>query len=288
MGRTGGSWFNLLYSVGLLLSSIFLIIILGLEFGKGVLSIRFINVYVILGLIGIVGFAIIIVYDFYKKVRRPSIVSEALFIADDSPKRRLLNKFKLIIPLLFTLMIVLFQVGLKSEIIPVPMPYDVGEGMSVDAVLAEHSPITNVFWMSVYPGLFEEMTMFILVTLIVALLTLVWLLSGYKHAFSRPMPLLVNVPIASMIGAFFFAGAHKLSYGTQSALYFSAWLFEFLAQMMNQFTGLFTSWIPHMVHNGLIAAGLMVGISIGSYVLASISLFKNPWIKKHLEVKKAC
>ena len=100
-------------------------------------------------------------------------------------------------------------------------------------------------------------------------LTLLWrFVLRVRDAFVNPMVLLINIPIACAIGAFAFAKAHGLAYGANSQLYISAFLFEFFAQAMNQLVGAFVSWIPHFVHNALVVSGLIVGISIGGYVLA--------------------
>lgn len=261
--------FNLWYSLSLLFISFFLMLFLAFQYGYGVLSYKFINVYLGLGVAGVFGFALFIFYDYYKNVKKQNAIAATGFISEDAPGRRILNGLKIVLPIIFAVVIILFQVGLKSEIVPVPIPYDVAPGMSMQDALATHGAGTNIFWIGVYPGLYEEMAVFLIVTLLVGFLTLLWRLLGKRDAFRNPLVLLVNAPVACMIGAFIFAGAHKLSYGTNAQLYTSAWLFEFFAQLINQFTGMFTSFIPHIIHNSLIAGGLLVGLSIGSYVLAS-------------------
>lgn len=274
--------FNLFYGVGLLLLSIFLTIILVLEMGKGVLAKGFIQIYFLLGILSMVCFSIIIFYDFYRSVKSKNLVADTFFLAENKSKQRVLSALRFIIPVVFALLVIFFQVGLKSNIIPVPMPYEVGNGLSASAVLAEHSGASNVFWMSVYPGLFEELSIFVLVSILVFVFTLVWrYLFKYRKAFLDPMVLIVNSVVACGVGALVFAKAHGLAYGSQSQLYVSAFIFEFFAQLTNMLTGVFTSWIPHMVHNAVVSAGLLVGLSVGGYVLASnFGFVPKKWIKK--------
>jgi len=282
-GKPGGfaDKFNLIYAVSIIVVALFMLAVLVFELGKGVLSSKFIIIYLSAGSIGVVGFAIFIMYDYFaKRNRSQNVLADIGFVSEHDAKRRILSVVRFVLPIIFAVLVVVTSVGLKSQVVPVPIPYAEAATLGVDASLAAHSTVENILWMSVYPGLFEEMITFIIVTLLVGVLTLVWRY-GFrkKDAFRDPIVLLVNVPIASAVGALLFSFAHKLAYGTNTQLFVSAWVFEFLAQMINQFTGFFASWIPHMVHNAVVSAGLLVGLSIGGYILAGGLALPTKWLK---------
>lgn len=279
--RGFGKYFGLAYTTGILFSALFMLIILSLETGKSVLNQRFISTYTILGFVAVLGLFIIAVLDYYSKIK-PNPASQALFVASSQAesKQRLLFKVRVIIPIVLSLFLIIIQFGFVSQVIPVPMPYQVNDAtLSFDQVLASHGDVSNFIWISAYPGLYEETAIFILVALLAYFFKAIFYAAGFKKAFQSAFFTIISVPIASAIGAYVFAQAHGISYGTNTQLYASAFFFEWTVQMMNQFTGLFTSWLPHMVHNALVATSLTIGLSVGGSILANF--FWLPQTREH-------
>jgi hypothetical protein len=89
---------------------------------------------------------------------------------------------------------------------------------------------------------------------------------------------LICALISITAGSALFVFAHSTAYDMNKQAYMSAFIFEWIVQAANQFTGLFISWIPHMLHNAVVVLDQQLAFSIGGS-LVGILLFKTDFVK---------
>lgn len=144
-------------------------------------------------------------------------------------------------------------IGLGSAIIDIPQPFQ-------QQAFTQVTEVDKLFFQSVIPGFYEEASIFILVSALTFLGVL----------FLRPRKLLNLLFIqfgASSVGALVLTQAHRYVYGSDQVAYLGIFLFEVLVQFFNQYTGMFISWIPHIIHNGVVSLNFLVAFSVGGFAL---------------------
>lgn len=154
----------------------------------------------------------------------------------------------------------MFIAGLTQGLsfLDVPQPF-VQESFSV---ISEGSQLFYKFvFQSLVPGVGEEFVIFISVCVVAYVLIE---LLGLKKTIGQ---LILSYSIASGVGAFILMLAHREAYGSDVSAYVGIFVFEFVVQFANLITGMFISWIPHVIHNYAVVFVLATGFSIGGVVL---------------------
>jgi hypothetical protein len=170
---------------------------------------------------------------------------------------------------------------------PVPNPFDSG-GFTMDAsTLSQQmqqaeqayavSPLKQAYFISVPVGFVEEGIILLLIEVLSLFMVIGYMvtMAVLKKPSRVPAGLhIVIIIIATFIASVGYAGivpgfvdAHSSAYEANAAAYFKAFLFEFSGQMVNQFTGVFLSWIPHAAHNFMVSYLMVAGLSIGGTAL---------------------
>lgn len=199
--------------------------------------------------------------------------------------------------LVFTLMLA----GATGAIFPVPNAFGDG-GYSLDsAVIQEQmsqveetyavSKLEQSYYISLPVGFVEEGIILMLIEVLVLFMIVPYLFVMLVSRKELKVPAwlhIIFIVFATFIASLGylvipgFMDAHSAAYGANSAAYFKAFIFEFAGQLVNQFTGLFVSWIPHALHNFVVSYFMIAGLSIGGTALGVMWLAK---IKKKKGVK---
>lgn len=234
------------YMLALALASLAISIIFILSRANGTLTANYDKVFTpIVWIITLLWFGI---YIFETKVnRRPFFANETMPFS--SLSRLPLYSKLLIVGVVLAVIFSLGAIGLKSPIIDVPQPF-------TEQGFSQVTEYDKVFFQSVIPGFYEESAIFMLV---LAIKYIGIMLIGFRN----PRSFFLILIIASAVGAGALTQAHRLAYGSDAGAYIGIFTFEFTMQFMNLYSGAFISWIPHIVHNGVVALSFLVAFSIG-------------------------
>jgi hypothetical protein len=266
------------FDIGYTVIMFIIVILLGLfmifQYGsKTITNPTFFIVYVSLGGFGFLGMIMVVFFQIFDKKHESEeeeAVASAAFISDSSPTRMLSHPIARLLVVLFLVVFVLVIVSAAGKnIIPVYNPY--GSEPISKSILESHPFLLNAFNIGFYPGLYEELPIFIMINFII--LALSWPLSalltrlGLQVKRNNVVLLLFCSIIAISIGAGVFTFAHGRAYDMNTQAYISAYAFEWIVQAANQATGLFISWIPHIIHNISYVAVQTISLSIGMATL---------------------
>jgi hypothetical protein len=184
--------------------------------------------------------------------------------------------------------------GAFGAVYPVPNAFDDG-GFTTDvSTLAEQSaqvqeaysvsPLKQAYFISVPVGFVEEGIIMLLIEVLVLIGVLAYLI--LMLALKKPLKVPAFVHIILIVIATFiasigysaivpgFTDAHSAAYQANMAAYAKAFVFEFTGQLVNQFTGVFLSWIPHAMHNFIVSYFMIAGLAIGGTALGIFWLAK--------------
>lgn len=148
---------------------------------------------------------------------------------------------------LLSLLFSIGAIGLGSPIIDLPQPF-------TEQALSTVTEMDKIFYQAVIPGFFEESTVYIIVLCIK--FVLMFFVKNKKA-------LLLVMLISAGIGAAALTQAHRVAYGSNTSSYVGVFFFEWVVQFFNLWTGAFISWLPHMVHNGVVVLNFLVGFTLG-------------------------
>jgi hypothetical protein len=196
---------------------------------------------------------------------------------------------KFVLMIIFSVTILLSVTTLKIQVIPVPHVTTTGYLMS---------PITEMYYSSVIPALYEDFTFgLILPTLLFNILWLIFFLTlkidlrANKFIYLGSMLVILfisSVGYGLIIPGF--ATAHIPVYQDNIEAYLSATVFMFAQSLIYAVTGLFFP-LAHLIHNALFTLGFVVAYSIGGISttgsivtsLMPIIFFKLKQFKKKYE-----
>lgn len=240
-----------------------------LNYGQGILSSSFTQVYYYILLAATVGIGFFLIVDFTKFISKSSPISFG-FIAEDNQLKPLAkprtNMFIRILPHLG--LVVLFTVGavgLKSAIIPVPEAFN-------EATLSSVTEYDKIMYQSIDPGFGEEAIGHVIVCILVLIFTLL------LNKLLKLKPVVahwISVFLSCGIWARIFVLGHTVSYGLNESAKISAFIFEFLVQLVNQMTGIFMSWLPHVAHNFVVLRfAYTIILSIGAFQLGILPIWR--------------
>jgi hypothetical protein len=269
--------FDIFWTTSVFFTSIILLLILVFQYTAGAITNQvFFVVYVALGCVSVLMAGLAVTYHIINHVKKrntPSAdqeVASALFLSDTSKQRFLSNIILKLIVFVGLTFLVLAIVLVSGAIVNAPNPYS---SAPLDtATLKQHSFTQNTVNIGVYPGFYEETPIFFLDSIIVMVITFggAWLINTIFRLRnnSRILPsniglFLIGVFIAVSTGAFVFMIAHNTAYGLDAKAKISAYVFDWILQLMNQLTGTFGSWLPHAANNMAVAFRTQGGYSIG-------------------------
>lgn len=148
---------------------------------------------------------------------------------------------------LLSLVFSIGAIGLGSPIIDLPQPF-------TEQALSTVTEMDKIFYQAVIPGFFEESVVYLVVLGIKFLL---------MFFIKNKKALLLIMLVSAGIGAAALTQAHRVAYGSNTANYVGVFFFEWVVQFFNLWTGAFISWLPHMVHNGVVVLNFLVGFTLG-------------------------
>lgn len=154
-------------------------------------------------------------------------------------------------------------IGLGSAIIDLPQPFQ-------QQAFSQVTDYDKIYYQAVIPAFFEEGAIFV-ITSAVSFLTLS--IMRVRKASS----ILMSYLIAAGVGAAILTQAHRFVYGSDVGAFLGIFIFEFVVQFFNLFTGMFVSWIPHLIHNGVVSLNFLVAFSVGgvAFLVPVIARWKN-------------
>jgi len=135
-------------------------------------------------------------------------------------------------------------------IIDIPQPF-------TETGYATVTGVDKAYYQAVHPGFVEETGIYFLIVQPIKFILVM------LFAIKRPKLMLLFYLIAAGIGAGVLMQAHRIAYGSDAGAYFGVFLFEFIVQFFNLFSGMFISLIPHIIHNGVVALSFAIAFSIG-------------------------
>ena len=158
-------------------------------------------------------------------------------------------------------------ISLNSAIIDVPQPFSTERFASVGGA-------EKLYFQSVQPGWMEEFVIFILTV------TTAYGLKTFVIKDQRALPFVFM--LAALVGAGVLTFGHGLAYGSDIGAYIGIFSFEFIVQLANLVTGSFISWLPHLVHNGVVSLNFLIAFSIGGTLAHSTILL---WRKHNVKTQ---
>ncbi len=266
--------FDVMWSGFALLSNILILAWLGYQYTTGnVTNLNWFVTYIVLGLIStlLAGLSVLYhVFDRKHDIAAEKGLASALYLSDTTRIRFLsspLAKISTVFIVTFLTLLITFTFG---QIVNPSNPYS-NEPLTQSAI-EQHSFLTNLANIGVVPGFFEEAPIFFIVNIIVFIITWGTALILRDPKLRHNVGLfIVAVFIAVTIGAGIFTGAHNTAYGYDTEAKVSAFVFEWVVQAMNQVTGGFFSWIPHMVHNSIVVVNKELPLSVGGTPAGAIA-----------------
>lgn len=248
--------------------------------GQGDISKEFFTIYLGAALITTIVGVIAFLVDFVIKPNSENLIAQAFFIFERNKLRpgSLFLPIPIIIFVLVSALIVAFVLGSNQAIFQSPDPYaaSIATPLSAES-LAGRGTIENNINGAVIPGLLEEGVIFFAIQathwILLAILAIFTAFGGGNLKDSpgeNPFIWWSLCILSIIIWSIGFAVAHGRFGGNQEALAF-AFTFEFTMQLLNQVTGSFLSWIPHIVHNMAV-----IQTSAFSFVLFAVCPIINP------------
>ena len=198
-------------------------------------------------------------------------INKKVFVFNEEVPGNKISKFplagKLLIGVGLTLLFSLGAIGLKSPIIDLPPAF-------TEVAFSQVTQLDKVFNKGFVPGSFEEFTVYTLVILLFFIM---------KSVVRNPKKWVILMLFCSFIGAGVLTQGHRLAYGSDTSAYIGVFMFEWVVQFANLYTGAFISWIPHIGHNAVIVLGFMVAFNIGGVMLSTIPIQIKKRRVKHYE-----
>lgn len=256
MRRSEGlSFGRALLSAMAVLMGVIVLVGLILRYAQGDMSKEFFIFYMALGLFSIFMGVIAFVVDFaVKRLRSDSLLAKAFFIFEQSTLRpgSLFLPIPFILAGIFSLVIVVLVASTSASVFPVANPYSASLTLDT-ASLEGKGVVAPLFDGAVVPGVFEEMAIFFAIQATIGFVLFgIWLLLGRRDDLVQHPFIYWFVAIGSIaVWSIGFSLAHG-RYGGNSEAFVFAFVFEFVVQTVNQVTGSFVSWIPHVVHNSMV------------------------------------
>ena len=215
-------------------------------------------VYGLLGLAALIGTGFSILYQGVKK----SDGARVFFISASDKFRILSSPIQRLSVVVVVSIVVIIGVFAAGEFVNVPNPYSAGE--VTKSVLDQKPALLNAFLIGFYPGIDEELPVFFFINglNLAFLFTLSRVNPGIEKNF---VVFLMTTMVSVVAGSLLFTVAHLLAYGNNTAAFLSAFVFEFVVQTMNQVTGAFLSFIPHIIHNVMVVFQTQVAFAIGGF-----------------------
>lgn len=275
--------FDSVYTASMLVIAIITLIILGFLYtANAITNEAYFIAYISLGVITVTLSGIIVFYQIFDRIRNSQIeksLASSLFFSDTSKQRILSNPLSRIGAVIIVLLVLTISTFGLGQVVNVPNPYS-GESLT-KSVLESNPIILNLFGVGWVPGFFEELGPHVLASMIVLILTVllpfVFIRDENKRREIRSNTLIFLV--AAFIGVVFasalFTYAHNLAYGLNGTAYLQAFIFEATVQFLNQVTGLFISWLPHIMHNSIVVFLKTQSFAIGGTFAAGLVFFNR-------------
>lgn len=227
------------------------------------------TVYVVLGILTMMGLSLSIVFTLFDVIRSSSAETyTAGSLSASQPSPFALFDITLLRwgAVLALLVLTVGSIAGFGSLVPVPTP--LGQGLSqVDPLSLEGSgTFLNIWNLSAYPGFFEEGAMFLFTLIISSFVAavLAFIFLGSIAKFRDWRVFLPAALVGSSASSLLFTAMHKTAYGLDGLAYLKAFVFEFIMQFSNMILGGFYSWIHHFAHNGIIGFELQVAFAIGA------------------------
>lgn len=196
-------------------------------------------------------------------------INKKVFVFSEEVPGNKISKYlsvKLLVGVGLMVLFSLGAIGLKSPIIDLPQPF-------TETAFAQVTNIDKLFNSAIVPGFFEEASIYIIVILLFFIM---------KSVVKNPKKWVILMGISSFIGAGVLTQGHRLAYGSDTSAYIGVFMFEWVVQFANLYTGAFISWIPHIGHNAIIVLGFMIAFNIGGVMLSTIPIYiKKRKVKYH-------
>jgi len=252
--------FNLKNNTYGLILLAFIFIISGIFFisrSNGLLSVSYFDVF-IWPTIGVIGIVLIANWmEGQQKLNKIFAFNENSLFVKQTP-------VKLLIGIGLAVLFSLGAIGLGSAIIDIPQPF-------TEQSLSLVSDLDRIYYQSIHPGFVEEALILFLIVQPIKFIGLAFFKWSKKN-------IILLYLIASAIGAGVLTQAHRIVYGSDNAAILAIFLFETVVQFFNLFTGMFISWIPHIVHNGVVSLNFLVAFSVGGVSFIA-PIFIKRWRK---------
>lgn len=226
---------------------------------------RFFVVYGTLGALSVLFMFFALLVNGLRKVNGVDVRS-SLFIADSGTGRFLSNTASMIGAWIVVTVLVVLSTSVLGSSFGVPNPFS--SDVLSTSVLDSHPVVRNLVLVAYYPGLFEEAMVFFFVCLLVLAGRQLAKRFFGRDASNNPGLLLVLFFVSVTIGAALFTAAHATVYGLNEKALVSAFVFSWMVQMANQLTGFFFSFVPHMLHNGIVVFKMQTVFAFGGTVAA--------------------